>query len=134
MRRQQNYGNERQYVRARKQTRRLRTLLGRVIRDIERKSKNASEELLKNLETANRLHEHRRDSKNKIYSIHEPQVQCIAKGKVHQKYEFGNKAGFVTIAKSNWIIGSLGFKTNKYDGHTLEKNLKQAERITKKGI
>ena len=31
-----------------------------------------------------------REDKNKVYSIHEPQVLCIAKGKEHKPYEFGN--------------------------------------------
>ena len=71
---------------------------------------------------------------NKIYSIHETQVQCIAKGKVHKKYEFGNKAGFVTSAKGNWILGAIGFSKNEYDGHTLERNLVQSEKITEIAI
>jgi len=130
LRRQQNYSHARQYRRASRQTKRLKTLLGRVIRDIERKTDTPSEIMLKNLETAKHLNEQKRESKNKIYSIHEPQVHCIAKGKVHQKYEFGNKAGFVTSAKSNWILGAIGFKNNAYDGHTLGESLNQAEKIT----
>ena len=90
--------------------------------------------LLDNLEIAKSLYAQRKDGKNKIYSIHEPQVQCIAKGKVHKKYEFGNKAGFVTSARGNWILGAIGFSKNEYDGHTLERNLRQAEKITEMEI
>jgi len=75
------------------------------------------------------LQEQKRDSKNKIYSIHEPHVQCIAKGKVHQRYEFGCKVGFVTTAKGNWILGAQSFSKNPYDGHTLKMSLDQAQRM-----
>ena len=130
LRRQQNYSHARQFRRGRKASNKLRTILGRVIRDIERKMDNPSRLLLDNLETANVLYKQKRHDKNKIYSIHESQVQCIAKGKVNKKYEFGNKAGFVTSAKGNWILGAIGFKKNEYDGHTLERSLSQSEKIT----
>ena len=130
LRRQQNYSHARQPGRAKKQTKRLRTIMGRVIRDIERKAEKQSKLLLDNLEIGKRLYAQRKDGRNKIYSIHEPQVHCIAKGKVHKKYEFGNKAGFVTSAKGNWILGAIGFRKNEYDGHTLGRNLRQAEKIT----
>jgi len=129
LRRQQNYSHARQPVRAMRETRKLKTLLGRVIRDIERKTGGSG--LLQNkLALAKRVYNQQRDDSNKIYSIHEPQVQCIAKGKVHKKYEFGNKAGYVTAARSNWILGAIGFTSNMYDGHTLDENINQAERIT----
>jgi len=53
--------------------------------------------------------EQKRDSKNKIYSIHEPNVECIAKGKAHQRYEFGCKVGYVVDAKDSWIFGAQAF-------------------------
>ena len=33
----------------------------------------------------------KRYDKNKIYSLYEPEVSCISKGKAHKKYEFGAK-------------------------------------------
>ena len=128
--RQQNYSHARQSKRAKSQTKKLQTILGRVIRDIERKVEKPGKELKDKLELAIKLCEQKKDGKNKIYSIHESQVQCIAKGKAHKKYEFGNKAGYVTTAKSNWILGAIGFTKNEYDGHTLKKNLVQAEKLT----
>ncbi len=68
--------------------------------------------------------------KNKIYSLHEPHVECIAKGKAHKRYEFGTK---VSIAKTRdiWVIlGPLALPGNPYDGHTVEAVLKQLKRIT----
>ena len=67
--------------------------------------------------------------KDKVYSVHEPQVECIAKGKVHKRYEFGVKAGFVTASRTNWILGAMALPGNPYDGNTLSKVLKQAEEI-----
>ena len=130
LRRQQSYGHAKQFKRMRKETRRLRTFLGRVVRDIERNMSTDNEFLTERLELARRILMQEKNSKDKVYSVHEPQVECIAKGKAHQRYEFGNKAGLVTSAKKNWILGALGFKGNPYDGHTLKDELLQAERLT----
>jgi IS5 family transposase len=79
---------------------------------------------------AHRLMAQTRTSKNKIYSIHAPEVECIAKGKAHKRYEFGCKASFVTSSKNNWIVGARALHGNPYDGHTLAKALEQTERLT----
>ncbi len=130
LRRQQNYGHARQMKRSKKETRKLKTYLGRVVRDVERKVSNPSQKLKEQLSLAKQLLEQKRNSKNKIYSIHEPHVQCIAKGKVHQRYEFGCKVGYVVSAKGNWILGAQAFSDNPYDGHSLEKSLEQTEKLT----
>ena len=67
--------------------------------------------------------------KDKINSFHEPQVECIAKGKVHTRHEFGVKAGFVTASRTNWVLGAMAIPGNPYDGNTLAEVLKQAESI-----
>jgi IS5 family transposase len=61
---------------------------------------------------------------NKIYSIHEPQVACIAKGKQHKPYEFGNKIAIATTAHNNIIVGVESFTGNPHDSKTLEPVLK----------
>lgn len=71
----------------------------------------------------------KRSDSGKIYSLHEPQVQCISKGKEHKKYEFGNKVSLVHTQNTGVIVGALGFR-NEYDGHTLEKALQQTSRLT----
>jgi IS5 family transposase len=101
-----------------------------VVRDVERKTDKPSNMLKEQLTLAKRLLQQRRDSKNKIYSIHEPHVECIAKGKAHQRYEFGCKVGFSVTAKDNWIVGAKAFNGNPYDGHTLKEILEQTERLT----
>ncbi len=130
LQRQQNYAHAKQMKRAAKQTKRLKTLLGRVVRDIERKVPNPSSDLKEQLTLARQLVQQKRDSKKKIYSIHEPQVECIAKGKAHQRYEFGCKVGFSVTAKGNWIVGARAFSGNPYDGHTLKDSLEQTQKIT----
>ncbi len=64
----------------------------------------------------------------KIYSIHEPDVQCISKGKEHKKYEFGNKVSIIRSV-TGIILGAMSFR-NEYDGHTIEASLEQVERLT----
>jgi IS5 family transposase len=131
LRRQQNYAHASQGRRASRETKKLKTLLGRVIRDIDRKAVSPSEDLKEQVVLAKQLIKQQRDSKNKIYSIHEPQVECIAKGKAHQRYEFGCKVAFSVTAKGNWIVGAKALKGNPYDGHTLKQSLEQTERLTK---
>ena len=128
--RQSSYAHANQCKKARKQTKKLKVYLGRVTRDIRRKMHNSTPLVDKLLRLSDRLLAQKKDSKNKLYSIHETEVECISKGKAHKKYEFGCKVGFVTTAFSNWIIGAKAFHGNPYDGHTLKDNLEQAKRIT----
>lgn len=123
------YSHARQMKRAAKQTRKLETYLGRVIRDIERKTDRKDEVLQTLLDRANRLHVQQRQDKHKLCSAHAEEVECIAKGKVHKRYEFGNKASFVTTSKSNWVVGAQRLKGNPYDGHTLKSALEQVQVI-----
>lgn len=69
-----------------------------------------------------------RTSKNKIYSIHEPDVLCISKGKKHKKYEFGNKVAIVKTQNTGVIVGAMGFR-NEFDGHTLLSALEQVSKF-----
>ena len=124
------YRKANQFKRAKKSEKRIKTILGRVIRDIERKTSSQSPEMEALLVLAKRLYQQQRQDKDKLYSIHEPEVECIAKGKAHKKYEFGNKVSITSTLKSNWIVGSLSFHGNPYDGHTLSEVLKQTERLT----
>lgn len=124
------YASARQMRRARRQEKKLRVFLGRVARDIRRKCANLDAELLRELQLAERLIAQKRKDSKKLYSLHEPHVECIAKGKAHKRYEFGCKAGFVTSAKTNWVLGAKAFHGNPYDGHTLSDSLHQTERLT----
>jgi IS5 family transposase len=127
---QGRYSHASQYNRAKRQTKALKTMLGCVYRDIKRKVEDPDVELKSFLDMAERLLLQEKNSKNKLYSIHEPSVECISKGKVHKKYEFGNKVGLVTTSKGNWVVGVQSFHENPYDGHTLSDSLDQTERLT----
>lgn len=64
---------------------------------------------------------------NKIYSLHEPQVYCVAKGKDHKQYEYGSKASIASTAKSNLIVGVVSHEQNLHDSHTLPEILRHVE-------
>jgi len=85
--------------RARRCTRTLRTDLGRVIRDIERKHPNPDTELKELLDISKRIHKQKRHDKNKVCSVHAPEVECISKGKAHKYYEFGCKIAVAATSK-----------------------------------
>jgi IS5 family transposase len=123
------YAHARQMKRARACTRKLKTQLGRVVREIERQVETPSNKLAKLLQTAHRIHAQQRHDKNKIYSVHEPEVECIAKGKAGKQYEFGNKVSVAVSSRGGWFVGAKSFLGNPYDGHTLAEQMKQVENL-----
>ena len=128
---QSRYAHARQMKRARNCTRKMRTYLGRVIRDIDRKHPDPDAELQSLLTIGSRIFDQQRDDKNKTYSVHEPDVACISKGKAHKRYEFGCKVSVAATSRGGWFVGAKAFSGNPYDGHTLKDALKQIERITR---
>jgi IS5 family transposase len=113
--------------------RKIKTIAGRIVRDLERKlTEEQYEGYSKEFLIFNKILLQKTHSSNKIYSIHEPHVQCIAKGKESKKYEYGNKTSLVKTIKSGIILGALAIRKNTYDGNTLEPQLKQVERLTGK--
>ena len=79
-----------------------------------------------------RMLDQQRHDKNKLYSIHAPEIKCIAKGKVHKKYEFGVKVSVATTSQDNFVVGMQALPGNPFDGHTLSGALDQVSRL--KGI
>lgn len=128
---QSRYAHARQMKRARGCTRKLRTYLGRVIRDIERKAPQPDEALQSLLTISKRIFKQQRHDKNKIYSVHEPAVECISKGKAHKRYEFGCKVSVAATSRGGWFVGARAIHGNPYDGHTLREALSQIKRITR---
>src|ERR1039457_1390559 len=127
--RSSRYAHARQMKRARACTRKLKTQLGRIVREIERQVETPSNKLRKLLATANQIHAQERHDKNKIYSVHEPEVQCIAKGKAGKQYEFGNKVSVAVSSRGGWFVSAKSFTGNPYDGHTLAAQMKQVESL-----
>ena len=124
------YAHARQMKRARAATRKLRTNLGRVMREIERQVITPTEKLAELLQIAHQIHAQQRYDKNKVYSVHEPEVECIAKGKTGKKYEFGNKVSVAVTSRGGWLVGAQSYTGNPYDGHTLASQLEQVSNLT----
>lgn len=127
------YSAARQLKRAKKEQRKIKTYLGCVIRNIEReleKRPDLVSEFKVILERAKTAFHQEKTSKEKIYSWHAPEVECIAKGKLHKKYEFGCKTSFSSTNKSNFIVGAKAFHQRPYDGKTLPDALNQVQKLT----
>jgi IS5 family transposase len=113
---------------AKKARKKIKTIAGRLVRELQRllPDNPLYAELL---ELYQQVINQLRNTKNKIYSLHEKEVCCISKGKEHKMYEFGNKASFVLTQNTGVVIGALGFR-NEFDGHTLKPALEQATKLT----
>ena len=122
------YAHAKQFKRMRRELRKLRTWLGRVIRDMRRKFPEPDEKLQTLLSLCERLHAQQPTDQNKLYSLHEPEVKCLSKGKAHKRYEFGQKVTIATSNQSNWIVGVELCEGAPYDGHTLASAITTVER------
>ena len=109
-----------------KADRRMRTIAGRLVRELLRELPEESP-YKERLELCLKFVNGEKVDGHKIYSLHEPGVLCISKGKEHKKYEFGNKVSIVRTW-GGLIIGALSFR-NEYDGHTVDESLAQVGRI-----
>ena len=123
----QRYAHAKQFRRAAKALRRLRTFLGRVIRDIGRKihgNESLEGVFAPPLSLARRVKEQRqRERGRKVYALHAPEVECIGKGKAHKPYEFGVKVSVATPLQrcrgGQFVAHVQALPGNPYDGHTL---------------
>lgn len=62
------------------------------------------------LNRAKQIEQQKKSDSNKVYSMYAPEVECIAKGKAHKRYEFGCKVVLVTI---NVLLTAFGFNLRK---------------------
>lgn len=124
--------NSRNKGKAKKASKRLKTIAGVLVRELQRKlPTEVLIEQKENFELYERVIKQKRADKNKIYSLHEPHIYCMSKGKVHKQYEFGVKASIAKTKDSNLIVGALAFAKNCHDSHTLPEVLEQIKRIAK---
>jgi len=126
---QSRYSHARQMKRAKACTRKLRNYLGRVLRDIERNCPDPDDQLQSLMDIGTRIYHQQRKDKNKVYSVHAPEVECISKGKAHKRYEFGCKVSVAATSKGGWFVGAKAYHGNPYDGHTLKQALRQVKRV-----
>lgn len=132
----QRYAHAKQFKRANKALRKLRTYLGRTIRDITRKiagKNDVKAAFTRMLHLAGRVLEQRkRQQGKKVYSLHAPEVECIGKGKPHRPYEFGVKVSVATTLKRSkggqFALHAKALPGNPYDGHTLVEIIPDMER------
>ena len=119
-------GRKNSSAKVRKADRRMRTIAGRLLRELVRNlpPENSYQE---RIEVCMKFVNGERMDGHKIYSLHEPDVLCISKGKDHKKYEFGNKVSLVRLW-NGLIVGALSFR-NEYDGHTIDKAMEQVGRV-----
>jgi len=123
-------------AKAKKALKRLRTIAGALIRELRRTLPKESlfETHQKEFLFYERVLAQQPKDKNKIYSLHEPEVYCIGKGKDHKHYEYGNKVSIASTAKTNIIVGVASHERNIHDNHTLPEVLAHIENSRGKGV
>lgn len=129
------YAHAKQFKRMRKALKKLKGYTGRVMRDLRRYLSGIPagalrEKICDALVLTGRLLAQKPKDKNKIYSLHEPEVDCISKGKARVRYEFGTKVSVAATINEGFIIGARSMPGNPYDGHTLADALDQVEVLT----
>ena len=115
--------------RARRETRKLRTYLGRVLRNVERGKLKLSAKQTQLVRVARRILAQQRTDHGKA-KVCMLRKWNVAKGKVHKHYEFGCKVRIVTTSRQRWIVGIDAEHDNPYDGATLKPALTQVKRVT----
>src|SRR6218665_481316 len=136
-RRAGGYAHAKQFKRLKKVLKRQRTVLGIVLREVQRKlcklpatSVPAVDRLRALMGRAERIRTQRPKDKNKLYALHAPEVECIGKGKARRPYEFGVKVSVAVTHKQGLVVGARSFTGNPYDGHTLAEQLEQVKILT----
>lgn len=125
-----NFNHPKRKKKAQAAARKLKTIAGRLLRELARGlgadalARHATElDLYQQVLSQTKL------TKNKIYSLHKPFTACIAKGKAHKQYEFGNKVGLVMNPKTRVITAIDAFTGNPHDSNTIEPLLAQMQRL-----
>lgn len=131
------YAHAKQFKRMRKEVKKLKNFLGRTVRDVERQIQGVPDfqEIFDDLlAMCRRLLSQDKVSKDKLYSLHAPEVYCISKGKAGNFYEFGCKVSLVLTHKQGLALSSQALADHQYDGHVLDSSLKRAEAIAQTSI
>jgi transposase, IS5 family len=141
------YAHAKQFKRLKKVVKRQRTILGVVMREVQRKldtltatntaatpaatppSASAFGAMKTLLERAERIRTQQRNDKNKLYALHAPEVECIGKGKARKPYEFGVKVSLAVTHLRGLMVGARSFPGNPFDGNTLAAQLEQTANL-----
>lgn len=120
---------------ARKAVKRLRTIAGILMRELNRKlPADVVQSYLEDFDLYERVLKQQKNDKDKIYSLHEPQVYCVAKGKDHKPYEYGTKASIVSTAKEGVILSAVSHPENIHDSKTLDEVIGKANEVRESDI
>lgn len=123
-----NRKHPKRYKKAKKADAKLKTIAGRLLRELERElPEQILETYQEQVDLYYRILHQKRTDKDKIYSIHKPFTACIAKGKAHKQYEFGTKIGLTTTSKTLIITAIKSFQGNPHDSKTIEPLLEQMQ-------
>jgi IS5 family transposase len=123
--------SRKQSKKAEKAKRKLKTIANRLVRELESKLPEDRKEIYSNdLVLFKQAINQKLEDKNKVYSLHEPDTSCIAKGKADKKYEFGSKISITVSKTKNVVLGVATFKGNPHDSQTLSKALVNTQDIT----
>jgi IS5 family transposase len=134
----QRYAHAKQFKRANRALKKLKTYLGRVIRDVARRIEGDSwlKEVIFDpiMSLARRVRDQtQRQRGPKVYSLHAPEVECIGKGKAHRPYEFGVKVSVATTLAhargGQFVTHVKALPGNPYDGHTLKTVIPEMETL-----
>lgn len=142
------YARAKQFKRLRKTLKRQGTILGVVMRELQRKqgadkaavaaggapaheasSPKALSDLATLMERAERIRNQQRNSKDKLYALHAPEVECISNGKARNPFEFGVKVSLAVTHKRGPMVDARSFAGNPYDGHVLSAQLGQTTNL-----
>ena len=133
------YIHAKQMRRAKRELKFIRIRLGRLIRDVERKANDASQELplffYDTLRKAKHIWKQKRGDPDYLYSWHAPEVECISKGKTRAPYEFGVKVSMATNLRASgekgkhFVLHAQAMHGRPYDGHTLKRAGENIEKI-----
>lgn len=136
------YAHAKHFKRHNRELRFLRTRLGRLIRDVRRKT--AGDDGLKEvfaipLSKAMQIRRQRQNQRGwKLYSWHAPETECIGKGKAHRPYEFGCKVSIATTNRrckgGQFVLHAKALPGNPYDGHTLATVIEETQALTGRDI
>lgn len=120
---------------AKKAVKRLRTIAGILLRELQRKLPTTIlEKCTSDFELYERVLKQKRNDSNKIYSLHESQIYCVAKGKDHKPYEYGTKASIVATADEGIILSAVSHAENIHDSKTLDEVISKANEVRKTNI
>jgi IS5 family transposase len=127
------YGQARQNRRMQREIGRLKRFLGRVYRDVRRKlasRPDLADRFAEPLALIEGLLAQQRTDKHKLYALHAPEVECLSKGEIGKRYEFGVKVALATTNREGLVVAMQAMPGNPHDGRTLAPTLAQVERLT----